>query len=373
MGDSCMLNSLSARWQTLKTKYKKFIPFIFTFIFCLSPLSVSAAEVSPDANTEWFLLPFDKLHFDSTSVVGQFDSNSGTYNASLVGSSYWPTWGCSDVGAVMPHFKSGNTYLFYYTFSFVNDSLSDDSDLLYLRRVYTDANTSARFNNISSSAYYVNSTTTVSGISKYTFNSDYNLSTSSASLLHFPSICSSSGRVSWAFYALDITENTDSEVNQIITAINNQTDFIVNGDSSTGGIVSGADSSKSELESIVSEYQEIENSMLDNFTLYQDEILVDLRGWSWGGLRSCAKWVGDTLTNYYNNLGDFKQYIIYPLLLGIALFFIGRGSSIIGHLYRKPTVTTTYTESTSTRYRSGNHSGTNTSTTTYREGGVLRK
>lgn len=113
--------------------------------------------------------------------------------------------------------------------------------------------------------------------------------------------------------------------------------------------------------------------MLDNFTMYQTDILTDLNGWSWGGLSLCANWVGDTMTSYFQNMGDFKQYIIYPLLLGIALFFIGRGSSIIGHLYRKPTNIHTDTVVTRTTVKNGNTSNTVSHTDTYRAGGVLRK
>lgn len=170
-----------------------------------------------------------------------------------------------------------------------------------------------------------------------------------------------------------IISGLNSQTSTIGGKIDNTNNLINNGNSSTSGIVSAADSSKSELESIVASYQQIENNMLDNFTLYQSDILSDVSGWSWGGLSTCANWVGDTLTSYFQNMGDFKHYIIYPLLLGIALFFIGRGSSIIGHLYRKPTETYTFSErSSSTKYVNGQRITTSV-TKSNRDGGVLRK
>ena len=161
--------------------------------------------------------------------------------------------------------------------------------------------------------------------------------------------------------------------NDIVASINNQTDvlggYINNGNSSTGGIVSGNNSAIDNLDDVVSEYHATEQQFFDDFNSNQQAIASDIVGWSWGGLVSCANWVGETMTDYYNNMGDFRQYIIYPLMLGIALFFLGRGSSIIGHLYRKPTTTFTHTESRSTLSNGVRH----TNTVTTRNGGVFRK
>lgn len=185
-----------------------------------------------------------------------------------------------------------------------------------------------------------------------------------------------------------VNKGTDTAVAQsIISAINNQTsvlgghlgninsginkgnDLIENGNNSTSGIVSDNNSSIDNLDEVVSEYRATEESFFNDFNANQQAITSDIVGWSWGGLVNCANWVGDTLTSYYNNMGDFRQYIIYPLMLGIALFFLGRGGSIIGHLFRKPTETTVNTMSVfrrdgNTRY---------TTTTTSRQGGVWRK
>lgn len=175
-------------------------------------------------------------------------------------------------------------------------------------------------------------------------------------------------------FLYQVPKGTDEEVvNNLIDAINNQTDvlggYINNGNDSTGGIVSGNNSAIDDLDEVVSEYHATEQQFFDDFNSNQQAITSDIVGWSWGGLVNCANWVGETLTDYYNNMGDFRQFIIYPLMLGIALFFLGRGGSIIGHLFRKPTETTVNTKSVFRREGNTKY----TSTTTSRQGGVFRK
>lgn len=169
-------------------------------------------------------------------------------------------------------------------------------------------------------------------------------------------------------------------LSRIVTAINNQTrtlsgilnqqkDLLDWGNGFTHNIVGDNDDARDELNDVISEYKSVEQTFFDDFNANQQAITSDIVGWSWGGLVNCADWVGSTLTDYYNNMGDFRQYIVYPLMLGIALFFLGRGGSIIGHLFRKPTETTVNTKSVfrrdgNTRY---------TTTTTSRQGGVWRK
>lgn len=181
-------------------------------------------------------------------------------------------------------------------------------------------------------------------------------------------------------YIWQIPKGDDYTNADVITAINNQTttlggkiddinNFIDKGNSSTGGIVSNFQDKDNELNDVVSQYRDVENQFFEDFNTNQSAITSDIVGWSWGGLVNCADWVGTTLTDYYNNMGDFRQYIIYPLMLGIALFFLGRGGSIIGHLFRKPKQSTVDIESTT--FKRGNTRYT--TTTTSSKGGVFRK
>lgn len=380
-----MFNFIFARWKAIKTKYKKFIPFIFTFIFCFSPLSASA--YTGDNNNFYPI-----LWHNGTNVFFRARDSSNTnissrYDTELVTgqNAYYST--------INETLSGIGCYFFYKEDSQLDfNFLPDEFDYYFVFTVTSNNElnflpSSVRVRSKPSIDTSDNIYTFLTDVVSYTHN---DLDTSGFTVIgKLPSVSYTS------IYGFDIYQRSNvgtlsgdlrfegliyctskgesNAVGSIISAINNQTNYIVNGDSSTVGIVSGADSSNFELESIVSDYQQIENSMLDNFTLYQSDILSDVTGWSWGGLSVCANWVGDTMTSYFQNMGDFKQYFIYPLLLGIALFFIGRGSSIIGHLYRKPTNIHTDTVVTRTTVKNGNTSNTVSHMDTYRSGGVLRK
>lgn len=186
--------------------------------------------------------------------------------------------------------------------------------------------------------------------------------------LDFNTVNFSSSNVYFHFCVIYVEKGT-GVVSDIQSLIIEQNELIENGNSGTGDVVSEFQDKDSVLNEVVSEYQSVEQQFFDDFTANQEAISADIVGWSWGGLVSCANWVGETMTDYYNNMGDFRQYIIYPLMLGIALFFLGRGSSIIGHLYRKPTVSVVETQSVTKRIGKERY----TRTTTHREGGVRRK
>lgn len=178
----------------------------------------------------------------------------------------------------------------------------------------------------------------------------------------------------------------NSQTSSLNSSINNQTsviggkldstnDFISNGNSSTSGIVSQFQSNLNEFNSVISQFDNIENGFITDFTMSNEEIKSTLSDYQFtGNLLSCANWVTDTYMDFFENSGDFKQYFIYPLIMGIALFFIGRGQVILGNLYRKPydssthTVTTGYTE----RYSDGSKR-TETYSRTTGKGGKLRK
>lgn len=176
-------------------------------------------------------------------------------------------------------------------------------------------------------------------------------------------------KVTGSVIAIPIDNNGEG----VEDAIRDQTTIIGGlideGNNSTGGIVDGNNDAIGNLDSVIEDYRETEQVFFDDFTANQQAITSDIVGWSWGGLVNCANWVGETMTDYYNSMGDFRQYIIYPLMLGIALFFLGRGGSIIGHLFRKPTETTVNTKSVTRRDGNTRY----TTTTTSRRGGVWRK
>lgn len=369
-----MFNFISARWQALKTKYKKFFPFLFTFIFCFSPLSVKAAEVSPDAQNDWFLLPFNELG----DIVGTFDETQGTFYGTGSGNTRYPQF---EVGinhsSVLPLLQNGHRYLIYGTLSLASTNNTASPSSLSLYEFINDRTQSYMWSNnaIEKHVDYNRDTYTVSGIYSFTMSEDIFLNTGGALVWEQTETIVFNGRCSWAFYALDVTDNTESEVNQIVAAINNQTDFIVNGDDSTSGIVSQFQSNLNEFNSVINQFDDIENGFISDFTSSNDEIKSTLSDYQFtGNLLTCANWVTDRYMDFFDNSGDFKQYFIYPLIMGIALFFIGRGQVILGNLYRKPydnsthTITTGYTE----RYSDGTKR-VETYSRTIGRGGKLRK
>lgn len=55
-----------------------------------------------------------------------------------------------------------------------------------------------------------------------------------------------------------------------------------------------------------------------------------------GDILSTAQWLSNIVQLTFTNIGDFKLLMILPLLLGVILFLIGRGSSVFRQPYEKP-------------------------------------
>lgn len=182
-----------------------------------------------------------------------------------------------------------------------------------------------------------------------------------------------------------VVTNSDG-TQSIIQAINDQTaiiggklddtnDYIDNGNDDTSGIVSQFQDNLDEFNSVINQFDDIENGFITDFTSSNDEIKSILSDYQFtGNLLSCANWVTDRYMDFFDNSGDFKQYFIYPLIMGIVLFFIGRGQVILGNLYRKPYDSTTHTVTTgyTVRFTDGSKRTESISRTTGK-GGKLRK
>lgn len=194
-------------------------------MFCVgfgSSLTASAA-VSPDAQNEWFLLPFN--YFDDYSVIATFDPSSGTYNArgGSQNDDYLNFSVDVNSSGVFPTFQPQHTYLLYLTVS-IESSSPVTFRASTIQHVWGNPSAGLPVRPvIYSSNSYVNSTSTFTVISQVTPSAEHPISTSSRLVIGLNESVQTSGRVSWGFYALDITDNSESEVNQIITAIQDQT------------------------------------------------------------------------------------------------------------------------------------------------------
>lgn len=334
-----MFDFISDCKQTIIKYKKQLFSFVLISVFMFATsLSSFAAEVSPDAKNEWFLLPFDKIYFDDSSnsqLVGSFSNSSGTYNGNMIGSGDWLVFSCSDTGAVMPALESGHSYLLYYTFTLDSPSPININRVVFRFDQSSVSTSSGNLPIIRSIVSYVNNTSTSSGICQFSTDSILGgnkfLSTASGIWFNLDSTHSSRGRTSWGFYLYDITDSSESEVNQIVTAINNQTTNIMNAGSSYGGTTSDILSGNDSLSGYIDDYTQIEQAMHDNFESAQSALIGDFTGFTWGSLSNTLNWTSNYLQEIYLNSGDFKMMIILPLLLGIALFFIGRGRIILSN------------------------------------------
>lgn len=122
-----------------------------------------------------------------------------------------------------------------------------------------------------------------------------------------------------------------AKLDDINDSIDNQTDEIMGAGSDNSGTIDNIQSGNSDLEDYISDYTEIEQSMHDKFVETQAALNGDFTGFSWGSLSTCLNWCSDYLQQIYLNSGDFKMMIVLPLLLGIALFFVGRGAVILAN------------------------------------------
>lgn len=219
-----------------------------------SSVKAYAAEPSPDAANQWYLLPFDTVQLSKGAVKGTFSAEEGTYTATGNDSNTWPAFICSDQGGVFPALSAGHTYCFYYTLSGVGDFPQISG--FALRSDYSDPSVSYYLGPVlSRTRTYVTSTTTLSGIYQFTPDTDIMLSTGSGILFNMTGgAYTTSARMTWAFYALDVTGMGEDEV---VAAINAQTQVIQQGqqqdqqrydDFTQGGDSSEFDSAKDQIE-----------------------------------------------------------------------------------------------------------------------------
>lgn len=168
------------------------------------------------------------------------------------------------------------------------------------------------------------------------------------------------------------TSNTNTILTQEFTKLFN---LLNSGNSQSYFVVNELKDNLNNFDTLMDFHNQFENEMFEGFLEYNDLVVNQMSSVQFtGGLLNCANWVTDKYMDFFNQSGDFKQYFIYPLLLGIALFFVGRGSVILGNLYRKPTESSTHTVSTgyTVKYTDGTKR-TETYTTTRGKGGRLRK
>lgn len=123
------------------------------------------------------------------------------------------------------------------------------------------------------------------------------------------------------------TSAIESLLQQIITNQNA-------GNQQSQDVVNDNDQQISDGIDIVDEYDGLTSTFDSDFVNSQEDIQDIMSDSSLTQFSDAAIWFTQQLASLYNSMGDMKILVTLPLLLGIALFFIGRGNVI----FRDPNV-----------------------------------
>ena len=100
------------------------------------------------------------------------------------------------------------------------------------------------------------------------------------------------------------------------------TQMFNNGTSESTNIVNNNNSLNDQLQTSITQYDQVENQFKQSFSTSMNQISKpDL-----SNIVSAAAWYTTQLTSLFNASGSFQIIYVLPLVLGIALFFIGRGA-----------------------------------------------
>lgn len=116
----------------------------------------------------------------------------------------------------------------------------------------------------------------------------------------------------------------DTGINSIITRL----DSLINGTQASSESVQDNDDVTSQLVTQSDEYHNIESTFQSSFTTEQTEIKTQLQTNPLTQFTGTALWFTTQLTALYNASGNFKILFTLPLILGLAMYFIGRGRKV---------------------------------------------
>lgn len=161
-------------------------------------------------------------------------------------------------------------------------------------------------------------------------------------------------------YQCNLESNSNEE--EIIDKMNSIIELLqVQPGSSTEDVIDNNDQLISDANDVVSDYDTLTSTFDSNFQDSQEEMTTILQNTSLTQFTDAAIWFTTQLGLLYQSLGDMQILVALPLILGIALFFIGRGNVI----FREPNNQTwneTYIHDT---YADGSESFTKRSTISY--------
>lgn len=119
---------------------------------------------------------------------------------------------------------------------------------------------------------------------------------------------------------LDIISSINSGSSSIISAI----DSLKNGDSNTQNIVNSNNQQNQQLSNSITQYDNLENQFKSDFSTHMNQISKP----ELSNILQAGSWYTTQLTQLFNASGSFQIIFTLPLVLGLALFFIGRGGVV---------------------------------------------
>lgn len=131
----------------------------------------------------------------------------------------------------------------------------------------------------------------------------------------------------WDFSIVRFSKSVASSQGIDLTDVEN---YLGIGDSSTSGIISGANSGLgsttsdfNNMQDKLDEYENLENEYFGKYDSAVVGISDTVTGFTFNQILPARSWLSTQMTTCYNSMGDFKFYILFPVIMGIRLIFIG--------------------------------------------------
>ena len=103
-------------------------------------------------------------------------------------------------------------------------------------------------------------------------------------------------------------------------------DLLNNGNSDTPSIIDRANSRLDSFNSHAGVINSFEDSWIGSFESNIGSVNSSVSNFSFGSqFLNCRAWVSDNMQYIYNNSSDFQIFYIFPLIMGLAIIFIGGG------------------------------------------------
>lgn len=116
----------------------------------------------------------------------------------------------------------------------------------------------------------------------------------------------------------------------ILVGIDSIGNLLEHGNENLNNNITSVDGVNTQFQNSASQYESYEQQYTDSMSNNLSAISNDVSGFTFTNhFITASSWLTDKLLLFFNGMGDFKMFIIVPCILGLALFFIGRGSGML--------------------------------------------